>query len=168
MRHQNDGTVILQKGLVEVCDGPVGFAFPHALLLVGGVGHLVGVVDEVVGVADAFPDAVVGQRARGIRRGSLRPHGHIGVRRALIVVVYHALPLEVADRAEESRHHVAAAYLERRLEMIAVGHVPVERASELVGLDVRLVEVVGRRLALGNHIEEIARGEAERQRDQYK
>ena len=155
---QNDRAVILQKRLVQVSDSPIALTLPEILLGLRGIRHTVGIGDKVIGVADTLPHAVVYQRACGILDGRLRPHGDIGVRRGLIVVVDHTLPLEVLNRPVESRHHIAAADLERRLEIEAVGHVPVERAGKLVGLDVSLVEVVDRGFSFGNHIEEITRG----------
>lgn len=120
-------------------------------------GDCVDVVDHDVAVADALVHVVV--RAPGRGRGRRVPQSVIGLA-GVLLIVEHALVGEIAGLAVGGGDDVVAG--------AEVGHIPVgrdvggvgiERVEVFAGLLGGFEYVVLCRLPLGNHIEEIARGE---------
>ena len=153
---QYDRTVVLQQDLVQVGDQEVRLARPVAQVGLRDVGNRTYVVQEVVGITDAFVD-VVRVVARRKSRGR-SPHVEVGVRRGLLRgAVYEALPREITHRSVVTRNQVvAAAQVGHGLRMEQVGALAVDHEEHLFGLGLGLVDVVLRGTALGNDIQEIA------------
>ena len=153
---QYDRTVVLQQDLVQVGDQEVRLARPVAQVGLRDVGNRTYVVQEVVGITDAFVD-VVRVVARRKSRGR-SPHVEVGVRRGLLRGgVYEALPREITHRSVVTRNQVvAAAQVGHGLRMEQVGALAVDHEEHLFGLGLGLVDVVLRGTALGNDIQEIA------------
>ena len=141
----------MQVGDQEVC-----LARPVAQVGLRDVGNRTYVVQEVVGITDAFVD-VVRVVARRKSRGR-SPHVEVGVRRGLLRGgVYEALPREITHRSVVTRNQVvAAAQVGHGLRMEQVGALAVDHEEHLFGLGLGLVDVVLRGTALGNDIQEIA------------
>lgn len=153
--HDDDRTVILQQGPVEIADQIPGFALPLAQVGLRDVGNLLDAVEECIGVADGRIVVVVHTAGRS----SGVAHEVVVYGRCALLAVNHALVAEPSGRAFYGHSQVvASAGLSRHPVLDVVGQVSVdgEEIRERFVLTLECVVQCG--VVLRNHVEVVARG----------